>query len=163
MQSIFSPYCSCQGAFEIPFLMRAGIPPSFSISSGGEAGRVSDRRMTAVKVPQSGKVFCSRLIEKSYFGGSRFVFINNVIWLRGGGQPDLHLQRRYLIWHRWLFLRGSDRPCWWRWILATFKGPVITRDSFVLSNYAREVLFSLYILTSQPWPHPQAHCLLLMI
>ena len=73
-KAFFSPYCSCQGAFEIPFLMRAGIPPSFSISSGGEAGRVSDRGMTAAKVPQSGKVFCSQLVQKSYLA-LRFVFL----------------------------------------------------------------------------------------
>lgn len=40
------PYCSCQGAFEIPRLMRAGIPPSFSVflcgGRGGGAGTVSD-------------------------------------------------------------------------------------------------------------------------
>lgn len=136
MQSVFfSPYCSCQGAFEIPFLMRAGIPPSFSISSGGEAARgvgggeggVSDRRMTAAKVPQSGKVlFCSQLLEEPR-SGLRFRLFSKQCHMIAAAVSvcDLHLQPRYLIWHRRPFLQSLDKWCWWEWIQATFEGPFL--------------------------------------
>ncbi len=141
MQSIF-PLLFLSGSFWNPFSNESWHSTFLQYFLRRGSRRDSDRRMTAVKVPQSGKVFCSQLIEKSYLGLRFVCFINNVLWLQGSGQLcDLHLQQRYLIWHRWLFLQSFDRRCWWRWIQATFKGPIICFLSFSIMQQLRKEHF----------------------
>lgn len=124
MQSIFFPLLFLSGSFWNPFSNESWHSTFLQYFLRRESkGRVSDGGMTAVKVSLSGKVPRSAHIGKSHLDLRFVCFINNVIWLYGSGQQcDLHLQLRYLIWHRWLFLWAFDRRCWWRWIQTYFKG-----------------------------------------